>query len=278
VDLSACIDLLFGDEDPHSPADVRIRRAADAGLRWVEIWGWSTCDMTALKRTLQETGTGLTCLVLDPFVPLVDDRASEAFLHSVEASVQVAADVACPFVVVLAGDVIPGRSRSAQHRAVVDGLRRAAPIAEAYGVTLVLENLNSRIDHVGHYLDSTTEALDIIDEVGHPHVRMLYDLYHSVVMAEKPADVLGGRLDRIAHVQLADAPGRHEPGTGTIEWPATLGWLAASGYRGRLGLEYIPTVDTRQSLGYVQGVLAAISRSARPRLTRALPEPGGDRR
>jgi hydroxypyruvate isomerase len=269
VDLSACLDLLFGDEDQQIPAEVRIRRAADAGLRWVEMWGWSSRDMTAVKRALLDTGTGLTCLTLDPFLPLVDDRAHEAFLHSVEASTRVAADVGCPFVVVLAGDEISGRSRSEQHRAMVDGLRRAATIAEAYGVTLVLENLNSRIDHVGHYLDSTTESLDIIDEVGHPHVRMLYDLYHSVVMGEEPTAVLHGRLDRTPHVQLADAPGRHEPGTGTIDWPATLGWLAASGYAGRLGLEYIPTVDTLQSIGYVQGVLGATSRAARSPLTRA---------
>jgi hydroxypyruvate isomerase len=263
VDLSACIDLLFGDEDPHTPAQVRIRRAADAGLRWVEMWGWTQRDMAAVKRSLLETRTGLTCLVLDPFVPLVDHRARDAFVDGVEASAHMAADVACPFVVVLAGDEIPGRSRSEQHRAIVDGLRGAATIAEAYGVTLVLENLNSRIDHIGHFLDSTAEALDIIDEVGHPHVRMLYDLYHSVVMGEQPSGVLDGRLDRIAHVQVADVPGRHEPGTGTIDWAATLGWLAAAGYQGRIGLEYAPHVDTVRSLAYIQAVLAATDRPDR---------------
>jgi hypothetical protein len=72
---------------------------------------------------------------------------------------------------------------------------------------------------------------------------MLYP-YHSVTMAERPEEVLAGRLDLVAHVQIADVPGRHEPGSGTIDWPAVIGWLSASGYAGRIGLEFIPSADT----------------------------------
>jgi hydroxypyruvate isomerase len=259
VELSPCLDLLFGDDDPATPPEVRIRRAADAGFTWVEMWGWRHRDMAAVRRALQETGLGLNCLTLDPFVPLVDERARGAFLDSVDRSARLAADLGCPFVVVLAGDALPDVPRLAQRRAIVDGLRRAAPIAGACGVTLLIENLNSRVDHVGHFLDTTPDALDIVDAVGHPSVRMLYDLYHSVVMGEQPQDVLDGRLDRVAHVQVADVPGRHEPGTGTIAWPAVLGWLAASGYGGRMGLEYVPTIDTLTSLVYIGAVAAAVA-------------------
>jgi hydroxypyruvate isomerase len=257
VDLSPCIDLLFGDDDVKTPLDIRIRQAAEAGFRWVEMWGWSDRDMRAVNRALSETGIRLNCLTLDPFVPIVDRRAHDAFLQSVHRSCRLAADLGCPFVVVLAGDEIPDVARPAQQLAVVDGLRRGAVIAEACGVTLILENLNSRIDHVGHYLDTAAAAIAIIDAVDHPSVRMLYDLYHSIVMGERPEDVLDGRLDRIAHIQVADVPGRHEPGSGTIDWPATLGWLSARGYSGRVGLEYIPITKTLASLEYVQAVLAA---------------------
>lgn len=123
-------------------------------------------------------------------------------------------------------------------------------------MTLLLENLNSRVDHIGHYLDSTTEALDIIGEVGHPSVRMLYDLYHSVTKGERPEEVLAGRLDLVAHVQIADVPGRHEPGSGTIDWPAVIGWLSASGYAGRIGLEFIPSADTLQSVANIRGLVS----------------------
>jgi hydroxypyruvate isomerase len=259
MDLSPCLDLLFADDDPAIALETRIRRAATAGFRWGDMWGWTNRDMAAARDAVDETGLRLNCLTVDPFAPLVDERAHPAFVDSVRESARVAAGIGCPFVVVLAGDELPGVARSSQHRAIVDGLRRAAPIAEASGVTLLLENLNSRVDHVGHYLDSASEALDIVDEVDHPAVRVLYDLYHSVVMGERPEDVLAGRLDRVAHVQIADVPGRHEPGTGTVDWPAALGWLWAAGYRGRIGLEYVPSVTTAESLAYIEAVNRAIS-------------------
>ena len=92
------------------------------------------------------------------------------------------------------------------------------------------------------------EGLDIIDEVGRPEIRLIYDIYHSAVMDEDIGTVLSGRLDRVAHVHLADAPGRHEPGTGTMDWQARLDWLDRNGYRGMVGLEYKPTRPTPESL------------------------------
>jgi|RhiMetdeSRZDD1v2_1073273.scaffolds.fasta_scaffold143935_2 hydroxypyruvate isomerase len=254
MELSPCLDLLFGDGDPQAPLETRIRRASAAGFRWAEMWGWSQRDLGAINEALDATGLRLNCLTIDPFVPLVDPGARMSLLESVRRSTQVAADLGCRFVVVLAGDTT-AEERSIQHQAIVDGLRQAGPLAEASGVNLLLENLNSRIDHVGHYLDSTTEALDIVEEVGHPSVRMLYDLYHSVTMGERPEVVLAGRFDLVAHVQIADVPGRHEPGSGTIHWPATIDWLRASEYTGRLGLEFIPSADTLPSVAYIRGLV-----------------------
>jgi hydroxypyruvate isomerase len=253
MELSPCLDLLFAEGDAQTPLDTRIRRAAAAGFRWGDMWGWSQRDLGAITGALDETGLRLNCLTIDPFVPLVDPDVRASFLDTVGVSSRVAADLECPFVVVLAGDTTPD-ARSTQRRSIVDGLRQAAPLAEASGVTLLLENLNTRVDHVGHYLDSATEALDIVEEVRHPAVRMLYDLYHSVTMGERPEEVLAGRLDLVAHVQIADVPGRHEPGSGTIAWPAVIDWLSASGYAGRLGLEFIPTIDTLRSVAFIRGL------------------------
>jgi hydroxypyruvate isomerase len=85
------------------------------------------------------------------------------------------------------------------------------------GVTLALEPLNTRVDHAGYFLDSTTEGLDIVDEVGRTEIRLLYDLYHSMVMGEQSEQVLAGRVDRIAHIHLADHPGRGEPGSAGLD-------------------------------------------------------------
>ena len=84
-------------------------------------------------------------------------------------------------------------------------------------------------------------------------MKIVYDIYHSAVMGEEIADVLAGRLDRVAHVHLADAPGRHEPGSGTMDWQRRVDWLAANGYTGMVGLEYMPTKETVASLETLLG-------------------------
>ena len=74
------------------------------------------------------------------------------------------------------------------------------------------------MDHVGYFLPSTKEGLDIIDEVGRPEIKILYDIYHYAVMGDDSSEVLAGRVDCVAHAHLADAPGRHKPGSGTLDW------------------------------------------------------------
>ena len=118
---------------------------------------------------------------------------------------------------------------------------------------MLVEPLNTRVDHPGYYLSSTIEGLDIIDEVADPNIRLLYDIYHSVVMDESPPEVLNGRVDLVAHLHLADAPGRHEPGTGTMDWRRHLEWISENGYDGLCGLEYRPQESTAASLGFIKG-------------------------
>jgi hydroxypyruvate isomerase len=156
----------------------------------------------------------------------------------------------------LAGDAVAGLSDEQQHDNIVSALRASATLADERGVTLLLEPLNTRVDHVGHYLDSTRHGLAIVEEVAAPNVRLLLDLYHAAVMEEELDEIVGDRMDLIGHVHVADAPGRHEPGTGRIEWRETLGWLQRSGYGGRLGLEYQPTGETVSSLSFVVDVMA----------------------
>ena len=135
--------------------------------------------------------------------------------------------------------------------ALTEGLARSAEILADSGVTLAVEPLNTLVDHVGYFLPSTVEGLDIVDEIGRPEIKILYDIYHSAVMSEEIAEVLAGRIDRVAHVHLADTPGRHEPGTGKLDWQARVAWLEANGYPGLVGLEYKPTTDTLASLKQV---------------------------
>ena len=149
-----------------------------------------------------------------------------------------------------AGDDRPGVPREAQHAALVKVLKEAADLLKGSGVIIALEPLNDRVDHPGYYLTSTVEGLDIVDEVDRPEIKLLYDIYHSAMMGEHTEDVLDGRLDRVAHVHLADTDGRGEPGSGRMDWQARLDWLADHGYAGFVGLEYRPTSGTVESLRF----------------------------
>ncbi len=152
----------------------------------------------------------------------------------------------------VSGDARPGVERSRQRDAITEALLRAAPIASKAGVRLLLEPLNTRVDHPGHFLDSTAEALEVINDVDDPAVRLLYDLYHSIVMGEDPQQVLAGSGHLVGHVHVADVPGRHEPGTGTIDWPLQLAALRSAEYSGAIGLEYKPSRDTESSLELIR--------------------------
>lgn len=257
MQLSACIEVLFTEGD--APFEERVRRAAEAGLPAVEFWTWRDKNLEAVAGALEETGLALTSFVSEPDARrLVDPSTHEAFLAGFEESTRAAVSLGCQSLIVVAGEEMPGVSRELQHTAVVEALRAAAHFAEEAGVNLLLEPLNSRVDHPGEFLDGTEEGLDIVDEVGSPAVGLLYDLYHSVAMGEDPKTVLAGRVDRVGHLHVADSPGRQEPGTGTIDFSSHLGWIVANGYAGRVGLEYLPSVGSAESVEHIAVIAAAL--------------------
>lgn len=253
LELSACIEWLFSEAG--DDLESRIRAAQAARVPAVEFWGWRHRDVESIARVLGETGVEVTAFALDPAVPLADPSAGDAVVAAVAESADTAARLGCHNLIVVSGDRDERLPAAAQRAAMVAALRRAAPVAAARDVALLLEPLNTRVDHVGTFLDSTEEGLAIVDEVNAPNVKLLFDLYHSVVMGERMQDVLDSRLADVGHIHLADAPGRHEPGTGAIEWPATLAWLGEHGYNGRLGLEFEPVASTADSVAAIRRLL-----------------------
>ena len=248
--LSACIEWLFAEGG--RPFPDRIRAAADAGLERIEFWNLGDRNVDAIKSALRETGVRVTGFVSEPAARLVDPATHDEFVAGVRRSAEMASRLGAHGLIVVSGNTRPGVSRTEQRHAIASALGRAAPVAAEHGVCLLLEPLNSLIDHEGYFLDSTPAALGIVRDVGHPSVRLLYDLYHSTVMGEDPAMVLTGAGDLVGHVHLADVPGRHEPGTGGIDWPRQLAALRAAGYTGALGLEYMPLGETTSSLAFIR--------------------------
>ena len=245
---SACIEWLFQAEAPDF-AD-RIRAAKAAGLYAVEFWKFSNKDIDAVEAALRETGLPLAGILCEPIAPLTDPEAHAAFLEGVRTSLAVARRLGTKVMIAQAGDDQPGVARAQQHAAIVKVLKEAAKILEGSGVVIALEPLNDRVDHPGYFLTSTVEGLDIVDEISRPEIRLLYDIYHSAMMGEETDDVLAGRLDRVVHVHLADAPGRGEPGSGKLDYADRLEWLEKMGYTGLIGLEYRPSGATVDSLRF----------------------------
>ena len=248
--LSPCLEWLFADGG--RPLPDRVRAAAAAGFKHVEFWTTTNKDLGSLERAIQESGVEVTAFVSEPTARIVDRASHDEFIAGIESSSRLAARLNARNLIVLSGDELTDVARDDQRAAIIEALRRAAPIAAGAGIGLVLEPLNTIVDHRGYFLDSTTEGLEIIRLVGHPSVRLLYDVYHSIVMGEEPAEVLKDAGDLVGHVHLADVPGRHEPGSGTIDWTKQLGTLRAAGHDGPLGLEFMPLRGTESSLRLIQ--------------------------
>ena len=176
------------------------------------------------------------------------DRTGE-FREGIAMAIDYATALGCPQLNCLVGKVPAGVSTAAAHKTVVENLRLAAGELEAAGLRLLIEPINT-FDIPGFFLTRTDQALALIDEVGSTNLRVQYDIYHAQRMEGELIATLEKNLARIAHVQLADNPGRHEPGTGEIHYGNVFAALDRIGYAGWVGCEYKPATTTEAGLGW----------------------------
>ena len=242
--VSACIEMLFAE----GSYPERARRAADAGAGAVEIWGHDDVDLDALTDACADAGVELVSMV-GSGAPLVDPDGHDAAVADIRDSIAVAEAHDVPTLIVTVGQARDDLDRETQRDAVVDALAAVAPDAEDAGVTLVVEPLNTAVDHAGYFLAESGPAFDILREVDSPRVQLLYDVYHQQVTEGNIIETLTDNLDLVGHVHIADVPGRHEPGTGELNYENVLGALAEAGYDAAVGCEYRPTVDDADALG-----------------------------
>jgi hydroxypyruvate isomerase len=172
------------------------------------------------------------------------------FRQSLELALETAARLECCRLNVLAGNRVPGLEPALQIDCLVDNLARAAPLASEMGVTLLVEPLNP-IDRPAYLVHDLVTAARIVDLVGHPNVLLQYDVYHAQKTHGNLIHTLESYFDRIGHVQIADVPGRHEPGTGEINYPVFLEHLQRLDYRAYVGLEYLPGGKTGAALDWL---------------------------
>jgi hydroxypyruvate isomerase len=251
--LSSCIEWQFVES---GGLDARLCAAKAAGLDLAEFHLWRDKPIDALAHALAKTGMRLTSLCVDPRRSIVDPAEREAMLAAVRETIEATACLGKPNLIVASGFRVEGLSEEEHFANAVAALRAAADEAEAAGVMLLLEPLNTRL-FATMYLVSTKLGLDLVEAVNSPNLRQLYDVWHSAVMGENMAEVLRDRIHLVAHVQVADMDDRHEPGTGSLDWTQVIGTLRELGYSGALGLEYFPSLPMDESLALSQQKLAA---------------------
>jgi hydroxypyruvate isomerase len=171
------------------------------------------------------------------------------FQGSVGRAIEYATALGCPRVNCLAGIPPEGVTRERAHATLVENLRFAARELERAGIRLIVEAINTR-DIPGFFLTNTKQARALIEEVGHPNLGYQYDIYHMQMMEGDLTRTIEANLGIIRHMQLADNPGRHEPGTGEINYPYIFRRLDELGYRGWIGCEYKPKAGTDEGLGW----------------------------
>jgi len=173
------------------------------------------------------------------------------FQEGVGKAIEYAKAMKCPQVNCLVGLTPAGVPADKVRKTLVANLRFAAAALEKEGIRLLVEALNDK-DIPGFYLVRTAEALALIKEVGSPNVYFQYDVYHMQIMEGNLTKTIQGNLDKIAHIQIADNPGRNEPGTGEINYPNLFKAIDAAGYKGWIGCEYKPAGKTEDGLGWIQ--------------------------
>lgn len=254
--FAANLTMLFTEE----PFIDRFEAAAKAGFKAVEFLFPYAHNAQQVRNAAMEAGVQIVLHNLpagdwdagERGIACLPDRVA-AFREGVAQAIDYAQTLGVSQLNCLAGKVPAEADPAALRATLVSNLRYAAGQLGAHGIKLLIEPINT-LDIPGFYLHGTQQALDIMDEVGADNLCLQYDIYHMQRMEGELAATMQKHLPRIAHVQLADNPGRNEPGTGEINYHFLFQHLDRIGYTGHIGCEYKPKTTTTAGLGWLDAL------------------------
>jgi hydroxypyruvate isomerase len=232
------------------PFEQRLEKVAEAGYHNVELVGeyekWTEEEFKRANTKRKELGLGFDCTAgLKHGVSIPDHR--QALLAELSQTLPIMRKIDCPSVILLSGNRLPGVPREVQHQCCVDTLKAAAKLVEGKSINgepvrLLLETIDPE-ENPQYFLTEIAEALEVIQAVGHPQVRLLYDFYHEQITAGNLIAKLQKSIPYLGVVHIADVPGRHEPGTGEINYWNIFAKLAELKFGGVVAMEFHPTGD-----------------------------------
>lgn len=223
-----------------------IRKIGALGFDAAETYNWKVLDLDAVRAVCEETGVELMSICTSCF-ELTSPESREKYLTCLRESCEAAKRLGVKRLITQGGRNT-GEPREDQHKSIVETLHACVPILEEYGMTLMIEPLNTYVDHKSSYLWSSAEAFDIVKEVGSRHVRVIFDIYHQQIMEGNILSNILNNLEYIAHLHAAGTDGRHELWLGENNFEYIFDAIDNAGYTGVCGLEYGPILPPEESL------------------------------
>ena len=243
MNFSVCVDAVYRGY----PFEDSVRSVKRMGMDTIEFWTWWDKDLDLVKRVAEEAEMKIACFCTK-FVSLIDPTMRASYLAALAKSIIVAQKLNCSKLITQVGNEQIGVMREAQRQSLIDGLKAAAKLAEAEGITLLVEPLNVAVDHPGYFLASSSEAFEVIKAVDSDKVKLLYDIYHQQVTEGHIISTIQENIGLIGHFHAAGNPGRHELDNGELNYEAIFEAIRETGFEGDIGFEYFPVFDPETGL------------------------------
>ncbi len=251
--LSVCVDMMFSYCDFYD----RFAEVKEHGIDTIEFWKWTNKDIDKIV----ESTMGVSVFNIDSTDEklsydlsrgILNDGRAEEFVFALNESIPVYKKLNASAMIVLIGENMDYNEEN-----VLKCLNAAKPIAEKNGITLVVEPLNN-IDREGYSMPYATPLFEALRSVDSPNIKMLYDIYHQNMMGDFDLEEIRRNIDLIGHFHVADCPGRHEPGTGNVDYVKILKEIDKMPYNGYIGLEYRATKKDGETFGFLKEVGAIV--------------------
>ena len=231
--------------------------AKACGIDTVEFWKWTNKDIEKVESILKNEGMKLSIFNIDSRDEqlsydlsrgILNDGRCDDFVFALRESIPVYKRLGASAMIVLIGENAPYNKDN-----VKACLTAAIPLLEENDITLIVEPLNDK-DRVGYSMPWATPVLHLLREINNPHIRMLYDIYHQNMMGDFDMQQVLDNIHLIGHFHVADCPGRHEPGTGNVDYVSIIKAINKTDYKGHIGLEYRSTKPDEETLGFLKEI------------------------
>lgn len=239
---SVCIDAVYRGMDFMES----LIRCRDAGMKCVEFWSWWDKDIDAISDFVRENNMTVSTFCTK-FISLVDPGQREAFLEALAEGIAAAEKLGCRQMIVQTG-ADTGEPRDIQMKSLRDGLLASQGLLEEHNFTLLLEPLNTKIDHQGYFMKSSDGMAELLEELNAPCFQMLFDIYHQQISEGDLLRHIEKHFSKIRHIHAAGNPGRHELYRSEINYYYIFRELDRMGYEGYVGLEYFPVDEPEKGL------------------------------